>query len=127
MPHKTTWEDKGINLQFYGDITTDEVEQSTAEAYGDHRFDDIKYFIWDMTDAESLITDEAHVESTAAESWAASTYKTSLKGAIVSNDNDICKFIEHYIATSSKMENPWELKLFSNTKDATKWVLSALV
>ena len=125
MPHKTTWEKEGINYQFYGDVSPEEVEEANSEAYGDHRFIDIKYFIWDMTGVKNLgMNEEEDAVRSAVTDKGASLYKQSLKGALVANNKYIRKILERYIATSLRLESTWKLKLFYNAEDARKWITS---
>ena len=124
MTYKITWGKEGINFQFFGDVTASELHDANNEIYGDHRFDDIKYFIWDMTGAKNLemIKDEAEIS--VYTDHVATSYKRSLKGAFVANDKHVRKIIKHYIDKSIKLGSTWELNLFYKTEDAKEWISS---
>ncbi len=124
MPHKTTWEKESVNYQFYGDVSPEELDEANSEAYGDHRFKDIKYFIWDMTGVKNLGMNEEDAVRSAVTDKNASLCKQSLKGALVGNNKHIRNFLERYIATSLRLESTWKLKLFYNAEDARKWITS---
>jgi len=124
MPHKTIWEKDGIYWQFYGDITLAEVHEANGEAYGDHRFDDIKYFIWNMTDVNNLEMSLDDAKKPACTDEVASSYKRRLNGAFAATDKHIRKVIERYIELSIEHKSTWNLKLFYTEDDARKWVFS---
>jgi hypothetical protein len=124
VPHITRWEDKGIYWQFNGDVSFEEIMETTTELFGDYRLDDTKYFIWNMTDVNSIKMEEEEVIYPVAEAKGVSTYKTSMKGALVANDKYARKLIQRYIDTSLTIDNTWELKLFNNIEDARNWISS---
>lgn len=122
MPHKTVWEEKGIYWRFSGPVSSTEVEQANNEMYGNPRFDDIRYFIWDMADATAPEITVDVAEDAAATDRGASLTNAQIKGALISSNNYIDKLIQHYIKTSESMGTPWKLKLFNNLEDARSWV-----
>ena len=123
MAHNTTWEERGIYWKFSGHVSAVEVEEADNEMYGDPRFDEIKYFIWDMTDASELGMTESDSDFPAGTDRAAAYTNKNLNGALVSNNEQIRKRFKRYIEVSSEIGNPWKLKIFNNLEDARAWVL----
>ncbi len=124
MPHETTWEKKGVYWKFYGIVTVEEVNEANEEAYGNSRFDELKYFIWDGTDIKQLDLTEEDADISAATDRSTVSYKPIMKGALVANKEAIRKFLERYIDTSLEFGSTWGFKLFDCIEDARKWVSS---
>ena len=122
MAHNTTWEESGIYWQFFGYVSAQEVEEANNEMYGDLRFDDIKYFIWDMSNATGWGMTESDAAYSAATDKGASRTTKKVKGALISNDEKVRAIMNIYIEVSSKIENPWELRIFNKLEDAREWV-----
>ena len=98
------------------------MEEANAEAYADYRFDHIKYFICDFTDAEDLALQESDIEYSAATDRGAAHTNRDIKGALVASDQHICEVIDSYITTSSALESSWDLKRFPNMDEAREWL-----
>lgn len=124
MPHNTIWEKEGIYWQFFGIVPLQEIREADNEVYGDARFDDLKYFIWDATDVKQLDLSENEVDVPASLDTITTSYKPTMKGAFVAGDKGVRGGIERYIKTSLELGSTWKFKLFENIQDARKWVAS---
>jgi len=66
MPYISTWDKKGNHIKFYGVVSAGEIESTNNEAHNDERFDDIKYFICDMTEITDVVVTESDAINSAA-------------------------------------------------------------
>lgn len=124
MPHTTTWEEHGIYWQFHGIVDAEEFFETDAELYDDPRSDQIKYWIWDGANIEKLAVEDIHVELIAASDWAASENLQDVKGAFITKNPDIAKFMAVYIGISKEFESPWKSRIFENIETARQWLSS---
>jgi|GEM_PF-1595191 len=111
----------GIAYKFSGVVTSDEIERSEAEFNADPSFDELKYFIWDASDIETLSLPNELVEFFAATD-AVSSISSSLKGAFVATNNEVINKVNHYINLSEKFNTNWKLKLFDSNENARNWI-----
>jgi len=124
MPHITTWEPTGIKWQFYGAVTSEEVDEANREMYEDHRFDSINYFIWDMSNVEKLIKNKLDVNKPVATDLGASNINKNIRGAFVAIEGHVYDSCNNYIKLSKNLNAPWKLKLFNDNESALKWLFS---
>lgn len=124
MPHITTWERTGIKWQFYGTITSEEVDEANREMYEDPRFNSINYFIWDMSNVEKLIKNKIENNKPVATDLGASNINKDIRGALVAKKGPVYDSCNNYIKLSKKVNTTWELKLFTDNASALKWLLS---
>ena len=122
MPHTTTWDSTGIKWQFHGAVTSEEVDEANREMYEDPRFDSIKYFIWDMSKVEKLISNELDVNKPAVTDYGASHSNEFIIGALVANEGHVYDSCENYLKISNKLNTKWNLKLFNDNESALKWL-----
>jgi len=121
MPYNIVWEERGASTKFTGKITIDEINQANDEHYGDPRYDDIKYQLFDFTSADlSAITlDDAKYP--AAIDKAANTYKLILKVALVAKDDYAKTLCREYINLSMQFNSTWVFGVFDSYKKAKDW------
>ena len=124
MPHTTTWESNGIIWQFSGTVTTEEVNEANREMYKDPRFDSINYFIWDMLNVDELVKDKFEIGEPAATDLGASYTNSCIRGALIAHEGYVYDSCNNYIQLSKTLNNPWQLKLFNDKKNALIWLHS---
>jgi len=124
MPHLTTWEKNGIYWQFHGVVDEKEYFETDAELYNDPRSDHIKYWIWDATNIEKLAVNEIHAELIAATDWAATENNQTVKGAMITSDENTRSLMELYIQTSKEFGSSWQLQIFDCLEEARRWISS---
>lgn len=122
MAHNTDWNEKGCIVHISEKLTYKEIEMINCELTSNYSFDDIKYFIRDLTAVNSFEISEDELEYEAYINLGASLYKKRLKGAFVIKLKKVEDYVKFYIDTSKNIGNPWEQKIFSNFDDAFKWV-----
>jgi hypothetical protein len=124
MPHQTLWENKGIYWRFSGVVTLDEQELADGEMYGDPRFDELEYFIWDGTDIDKVDYHETEADEPAAIDKVSSVYKPNLKGALIAKTESVKLVVQRYIKTSIELGSSWEFKMFDSLEQAREWLAS---
>ncbi|RLA60451.1 MAG: hypothetical protein DRQ89_12845 [Epsilonproteobacteria bacterium] len=122
MSYKIKWEKEGVHMTFSGVIKTGEVTKVDSEIYSDPRFNGIKYFIWDATNATMIMQTKDETKLQAVCDYGASSYKRIIKGVFLANDENIREHIAHYIDTALECESKWDLKFFDTIKNARAWV-----
>lgn len=124
MAHTTIWKPDGIIWRFFGVVDTDEVNRANSEMYDDPRFLRINYFIWDMLDVVELVKDDVELSEPAATDYGASFTNETIRGALVAHVGPVYDSCQRYIEMSAELQNPWQLRLFTNKNLARDWVYS---
>jgi hypothetical protein len=121
MKEKTTWESGGVIITFSGVVDGEELLQANEELYGDERFDNIHYQIWDYSNVIEFKLDVDWVAKIAALDKAAALSNSIMKVASVATDEVTQMLSSLYEAES--LESPWEIQLFTSVDEAQQWVL----
>jgi len=124
MPYITTWEPTGIKWEFYGAVTSEEVDEANREMYEDSRFESINYFIWDMSNVEKLIKDKFDNDMPVATDFGASHTNANISGALVAKKGHVYDSCNRYIKLSKELNTTWKLKLFTDNVSALNWLTS---
>ena len=121
MSYFINWEGKGVYCKFSEIVSGKELTLCNMAIYGDPRFDDIRYQIFDMTDVTGLEIDVKDVRIVASCDCAAAITNPRVKCALVSTD-----IIAHALSKvyqSEINETPWEGRSFINIKSARDWLI----
>jgi hypothetical protein len=121
LAHVTRWTDVGCIVDVQGEMTNEELRAINGELTGSARFEDLGYFVRDLTGVtrQSLALDE--LTCAAYTNWAASAYNKELRGAFVVGDAATLARVDYYIQQSQQAGCRWELKVFSNFAAALAW------
>lgn len=121
MVYAIVWNSKGAITRFTGKVGIEEINQANNEHYGDARYDEIKYQLFDFTEADlsSIAADDAKYP--AAYDKAATIYKFYLRVAMVVADDYTQALCEEYIKLSQRYNSGWEFGVFSTLKEALTW------
>lgn len=120
MPYDTRWEAKGLYWRFHGEVSGREILQSNLDAYGDPRFEDLKYQIADFLEIELLEMEPIEVKKIAYLDNAAAKSNPRIRVAIVAQRESIEKYaalVEGYSGYSH-----WETEVFENLGEARAWL-----
>ena len=120
MPYVSNWEENGVYCTFVGKVTGTELIQCNNDIYGDKRFDDIRYQLFDMLSVtEIAITDEGILMVAACDKAAALT-NPAVKCALVATNEIIHAFSRLYQKGIKK--SPWEGRSFYDVSKAREWL-----
>ncbi len=121
MAHKTRWAQGGCYVDVFGEITSQELSQINSEMTGSPHFDDMKFFVRDLSGITRQSIDLDSIVVAAFCNQAASTYKRKLRGAFVVTDAATRERVLHYIAESRALGSTWELRMFEDQRSANAW------
>ena len=121
MPYRTTWHERGILWEFYGDVTAQEIEEANDEFFRDERSGWAMYQIIDARRVTSVAWSDRDIRKTAAFDIGAQHTIKNVKVAYVSRDEEIISKLEQYVAISRRMNSSWQFKGFADIDDARAW------
>lgn len=121
MPHKLTWESKGVVATYFGELVKNDFIKVNQEISGNRRSDQIKFRISDLSGAESLKLDTDDPSYIAAFGFGSSAYIKKQRHALVANGAATKSACEEYVRNSKKMGSPWVFKIFDNIEEAHEW------
>ena len=119
MSHKLVWEPEGVYWKYYGKVSGLEVFDATMIAYGDSRFDELKYKLVNFLDIESIEMKEAEVRAIAKQHKSAERHNPYIKNAIVlkSKTNELAiKFATLF------NDSRWDVQIFDDLDAANDWL-----
>lgn len=120
LPSKNNWEEKGL-YRLYSDVATGgEVVTSVLEAYGDARFDRLRYVINDFSQITCFEIDEFDLKRIAVTDDVVAMTNKNIKVAQVATNESLIAWIELY--RHQMQHSPFEYKLFSTLADARAWI-----
>jgi len=120
--HTVTWEKEGVYLKISNTLSFEEVLEIINELFGDARFDNIRYVIWDELELKESLILKHHSDEFAAIGSSTRSYKPNMKVAFVSKNDNTIMLIEQYIMTSLKMGSTWKFSLHETLERALSWV-----
>jgi len=119
MSHKLVWEPEGVYWKYYGKVSGLEVFDATMIAYGDSRFDELKYKLVNFLDIESIEIKEAEMRAIAKQHKSAERHNPYIKNAIVlkSKTNELAiKFAALF------SDSRWDVQIFDDLDAANDWL-----
>ena len=120
MAYRIKWEERGVYCKFSGTVSGGELIQCNNDIYGDERFDNIKYQIFDMLDVTELTIETIDVRKAAACDCAAAITNPNVKCALVAFDKNAHSLSELYQSGIAK--SPWDGRSFRTIKEARSWL-----
>jgi hypothetical protein len=120
MPYEVKWESRGVYWRFFGRATGFEILQANLDAYGDPRFEELKYQIADFLEIESLEMDLREVKKIAYMDKAAARSNPNVRVALVAKPETLemhAKLHAEYAGYS-----PWETEVFESLEEARSWL-----
>lgn len=120
MPYQTEWRDRGVYWTFTGVVTGEEILQSNFDIYGDERFDNLKYQIANLLEAEKIEVSERHMKKVAHLDAAAARTNKSVRVAVVARKADA--IILQRLYEKHATDESWPTKLFDSVEAAEAWV-----
>ncbi len=124
MPYRTIWEENGIKWEFYGVVTSEEIEQANETFFSDPRSKTAQYQIVHTLETEEVEWRPLDMVEITFNDVAASKSGMQLKLAYIADKERIREKIEKYIAMSKNLNSEWEFKGFNSEKAAREWVLA---
>jgi len=120
MPYEIEWRDRGVYWTYTGVVTGEDILQSNFDIYGDERFDDLKYQIENLLEAESIQVSERHMQKVAHLDAAAARTNKDVRVAVVAREADAAMLQKLYEKHSK--DEGWPARLFDSVEAAEAWV-----
>lgn len=113
------WIDSNFIVTFYGDISFIDIMNANGIMYGDRRFDELKYQIFDYSMITSINLNNNVPEIISKLDTAAIVWNHHVKVATVTKDDYLREKIDLY---NKYLESTsWIPKTFDNIHDAIQW------
>lgn len=125
MTIEHVWEDKGLNINYTGTVTGQDLINSAIEIGGDARFDDARYVLSDWTQVESKLIDPSHViELAAYVSAMAKSNPRIINISVVIDEEERTALVGLYTMLTEDM--PWQMETFFSVNEARRWLFAHL-
>lgn len=122
MGHKTTWTSDGCHVDVYDVITGGELAQINEEFCSSEHFDNVKYFIRDLTKIKSNLLQEDDIMEAAFIASVASGYSRRIRAAFVVHDVTTERLVKKFALYSMNAGSKWNIKIFKDAASAADWV-----
>lgn len=124
MPYDIAWNEDGTVLHLSGVTTIHHINEANGKLYADPRFDNHKYQIWDLSDADFTDISKEDIEEAAGTDKGAAFSIPRMKVAFIAKDTHTINITRYYIALSKKLNSTWTFLLCDTFEEAMKWAKS---
>jgi hypothetical protein len=121
MKENITWVTRGVLVTLSEQLDGDEFFQVNEKVYGDSRFDNLRYQLWDFTKVTEFNVNIEDMIKIAAHDKAAALSNSNMKIAIVATEEMAQTLLNLYQA--EMFTSPWESEIFNSMDEAQQWVL----
>ncbi|NER09381.1 hypothetical protein SAMN06265375_1011120 [Muriicola jejuensis] len=122
MPFRTIWEERGIKWEFYGHVTSAEIEKANETFFSDPRSEKAKYQIVHTLETEGVEWRPMEMVEITMNDVQASRSGMQLKLAYIADNERIREKIEKYVAMSKNLNSEWQFKGFRDEVSAREWI-----
>lgn len=119
MPHDLIWERDGVYWKYHGNVSGQEIVETSTSIYSDQRFDTLKYKLVDFLDVESVKIDDDELALVAYQHRSVEKFNPYVKTAIVLHPSGM-KLANKFAAFFS--ESFWDVRVFENMEEANSWL-----
>ncbi len=124
MSYESIWEDRGLVTRFRDEVTEDVLNHSALEAFADPRFENIEYWISDLSDISGFPASSQSVRRTADLDKMASKRNPDLKVAIIPGPMVVRGMANMYRTFNEIMGTSWKIEIFDTEDAARKWAVA---
>ena len=121
MAYRAIWEDDGIKWIFHGDLTNEDFMQRGYELYEDHRYESIKYQIFDFSDIDEVMVETDIVQCSASLDALQSLRNPDVKIAFISVRQVVFGLKRMYETYHQLEGGSWQCRVFNTEVDARAW------
>jgi len=119
MSYQIVFREKGVIVSFEGEINTQEIIDANSKLFGESRFDDLDYQIFDFTGVHKMEINDNQAKILATLDDNSTIWNSKMQVALVDTDPNHIKEAIKYI---DLMENtPWKIRIFANLEEAEAW------
>lgn len=126
MAYQISWLERGVVLDFVGDISIEEIDQAGQALYDNERFLSCRYqlFNFDLADLSGVTLEQ--IRNTAQVDTEASSKYPTPSLAVVSRQAIADALIFHYKQAAEGLQIKWDIRIFKTTEEAYRWCDSLL-
>ena len=123
MPVRFEWHKDHAHIVISGNLSTVDIIDLNGELYGNAKFDQIHYVLWDATDVTAIDLDEGTVNMANSFAAKASPSNPYLKVAFLARLPELRAVIQEYIDSTALRLPYLKQQLFDNMENAKQWCL----
>ena len=120
MKFSVTWSKGLVRVDYFGEITNEDIQRAHFKLNGDKRFYGCRSLILDVTQCSLEKVNVPELVLVIATDLGASETIKSMKVAMIVNDPVNVERVSDYIERSKI--SPWLYKLFHSVSDAKQWL-----
>ena len=120
MKYSVSYNGKEARIQYFGDITEEDVKQAHFDLSGDERFYDCQHLVLDVTDCSLKRISVDKLGIVIATDLGASKTIRSMKVAFIANTSTNIAKTSEFIKRSNL--SPWTMKVLKSYDDASEWL-----
>lgn len=113
------WEPHGVRWRYYGTTSGEEIVSASKLIYGDPRFDDLRYKLVDLVEADSFAMERHDIAEIASQHKAAALSNPNVKTAIIVKES--CVEQAAYFASLFR-KSTWVVRIFHDPREADAWL-----
>ncbi|BDX06936.1 hypothetical protein [Planctobacterium marinum] len=121
MAHTFRYQKKGYYLEFSGAITMKELEWANSKIYEHEEFDNHKFQVFSLLNADLAQVTEEGPERLAAADFGGSLSRGNVKVALVAKDQTTVELCKEYQKTTEILQSSWQVRIFSEQQQAIAW------
>lgn len=126
MSYQIEYRDSGFHLIHRGKISIGEINEVNGEIQGSEHFDDHKYQIIDLLEADFSEICQSHSKMPGATDAVASSRNENVRVALITKEAQAISFCREYIETATQMGSTWDFEIFPDADSALKWAKADL-
>ena len=119
MNYKFDWLQNDLLVTFGEVISHEDIASADDALFGDPRFDDMEFVIYDLLPVQDLTITDNNLTLTAAINMSASQWNRKLKMALVATNESVIEAINRFIQLMEKSN--WDIRRFQSTEEAFDW------
>ncbi len=121
MSHILVYSDGGFTLCFKDKVMIDELNSANGAIHGHTEFDNHRYQIIDLLDADLSFVTEEDAEFPAVADSIASRTNWGVKVAFVVTDSYAVDIVNSYVTYARQLTPKWEFGVFATCDAALEW------
>ena len=119
-----TWEYEGVYVNFFNELTSQEIIHSNSQLFGKPEFESLKFAIFDFTNIIDIEIDDSDASIASSFTVRVNPYNININVALISNNKELQPLLTNYMKETFKQIPHIQLKLFENITEAKAWVAS---
>lgn len=121
MAHTFRYQKKGYYLEFSGPLNFKELEWANSKIYEHEEFDNHKFQVISLLNADLSLVSEEGLEQLAAADFGGSLSRGNVRIALVATDKTTVELCKEYQKVTEKLQSSWQVRIFSELQQALTW------